>query len=43
MSEDNDLTGRTAEQDALDQALAATQNRAGGIVLLPGERGVGRS
>jgi predicted ATPase len=42
MSED-DLIGRDDEQAALDQALAAIHQGAGGIVLLAGEAGVGKT
>jgi len=43
VSNHDDLIGRTNEQAALDQALAATHQRAGGIVLLAGEAGVGKT
>jgi hypothetical protein len=40
---DRDLIGRQREQAELDQALAAAHHRAGGIVLLAGEAGVGKT
>ncbi|MEO7910008.1 MAG: AAA family ATPase [Roseiflexaceae bacterium] len=40
---DDDLTGRNNEQAALDQALTATEHGTGGIVLLAGEAGVGKT
>lgn len=43
MSDDDDLIGRTSEQAALEQAFAATNRGAGGIVLLAGEAGVGKT
>jgi DNA-binding NarL/FixJ family response regulator len=43
VSDDYDLIGRKAERVALDQALTATQQGAGGIVLLAGEAGVGKT
>jgi ATP/maltotriose-dependent transcriptional regulator MalT len=42
-SDDLGLIGRNAEQAALDQALAAAQSGAGGLVLLAGEAGVGKT
>ena len=43
MSDDDDLIGRQDEQAALDQMLAATRHGTGGIVLLAGEAGVGKT
>jgi ATP/maltotriose-dependent transcriptional regulator MalT len=43
VSDGDDLIGRKDEQAALDQALAATHDGAGGIVLLAGEAGVGKT
>ncbi|MBC8076638.1 MAG: AAA family ATPase, partial [Chloroflexales bacterium] len=43
MSNEYDLIGRNDEQAALDQALAATEHGTGGIVLLAGEAGVGKT
>ena len=43
MSDDDGLVGRADEQAALDQALAATQRGAGGVVLLADEAGVGKT
>jgi ATP/maltotriose-dependent transcriptional regulator MalT len=43
VSDDEDLIGRQAVQAALDQALAATRPGSGGIVLLAGEAGVGKT
>jgi ATP/maltotriose-dependent transcriptional regulator MalT len=43
MRDDDDLIGRVDEQAALDQALAATRQGTGGIVLLAGEAGVGKT
>ena len=43
MSDDDDLIGRSDEQATLDQALAAAHHCAGGIVLLAGEAGVGKT
>ena len=43
MSDDDDLVGRQSEQDALDQVLAAIHHGTGGIVLLAGEAGVGKT
>jgi predicted ATPase len=40
---DDELIGRKDEQAALDQALATTQHADGGIVLLAGEAGVGKT
>jgi len=40
---DLDLIGRQGEQAALDQMLAATHSGGGGIVLLAGEAGVGKT
>jgi tetratricopeptide (TPR) repeat protein len=40
---DRDLIGRLREQAELDQALAAAHHSAGGIVLLAGEAGVGKT
>jgi len=40
---DRDLIGRQREQAELDQALAAAHHRAGGMVLLAGEAGVGKT
>ena len=40
---DHDLIGRQREQAALDQMLAATHAGGGGIVLLAGEAGVGKT
>jgi DNA-binding CsgD family transcriptional regulator len=43
MAVNNDLLGREREQAELDQALAAVCDAAGGIILLPGEAGVGKT
>ena len=43
MIDDDDLIGRKDEQAALDQALATAQHATGGIVLLAGEAGVGKT
>ena len=40
---DRELIGRQREQAELDQALAAARHGAGGIVLLAGEAGVGKT
>jgi len=40
---DLDLIGRQSEQAALDRLLAATHSGGGGIVLLAGEAGVGKT
>ena len=40
---DQDMIGRQREQAALDQALVAAHHGAGGIVLLAGEAGVGKT
>jgi hypothetical protein len=43
VSDDYDLIGREDEQAALDQALAATHDGTGGILLLAGGAGVGKT
>ena len=40
---DLELIGREGEQTALDQALAVVHSGAGGILLLAGEAGVGKT
>ena len=40
---DRDLIGRQREQAELDRALAAARHSAGGIILLAGEAGVGKT
>ena len=40
---DRDMIGRQREQAELDQALAAARHSAGGIILLAGEAGVGKT
>ncbi|MFN8484241.1 MAG: AAA family ATPase [Anaerolineae bacterium] len=43
MRDDDGLVGRTAEQEALSEALAATHPRAERVALLAGEAGVGKT
>jgi DNA-binding CsgD family transcriptional regulator len=43
MADDNDLLGREREQAELGQALDAVRTGSGGIVLLAGEAGVGKT
>jgi hypothetical protein len=43
MAYDDELLGREREQAELDQALSAVRASAGGIVLLAGEAGVGKT
>src|SRR5690349_5838553 len=43
MAVNDDLLGREREQAELDQTLAAVRTGAGGIVLLAGEAGVGKT